>query len=83
MTDICPHCGADLRGSPIPQEYREKGWYGTETHYSRLIGVEVQGIYDGILYWQCPDCGGRWHRFPEGDPLRERAERYVAASTLL
>jgi hypothetical protein len=31
--------------------------------YSRVIGVEYQGGYDGISEWVCPDCGrreGRW-----------------------
>ena len=35
------------------------------------------GVYDGALFWQRPDCAGRWHRFPEGHSLRERAEGYV------
>lgn len=77
MTDICPHCGSNLRGEPIPQEYRDKGWYGDGTHYSRMIGHEISGIYDGVLFWSCPDCGGRWHRFPVGDSLWFKAEPYV------
>lgn len=72
----CPHCGADLRGDPIPQEYLDAGYY-SGTHYSRVIGVQVRGEYDGVLYWSCPDCGGRWHRFPVGDYRRGRAEGYV------
>ena len=71
MSDNCPHCGADLRGDPIPQEYIDAGYYapGT-THYRRNIGVEVPGIYDGILYWQCPDCLLAWVRnFGRGDRL--------------
>lgn len=57
----CPHCGVDLRLG----------------EYFRVFGVEVPGVYDGALFWQCPDCAGRWHRFPEGHSLRERAEGYV------
>lgn len=80
MSDVCPHCDADLQGEPIPQEYIDKGYYGppetASTHYSRLIGVEIRGAYDGVLFWQCPDCGGRWHRHT--DPvLRARAARYI------
>lgn len=63
--DSCPICGVDLR-------YEVDG-----RTYSHVVGVEVRGMYDGILYWQCPTCGGRWHRFGEGHPLRERADRYV------
>jgi hypothetical protein len=31
--------------------------------FSRVIGVEYQGGYDGVSEWLCPDCGrreGRW-----------------------
>ncbi len=73
--EICPHCRVDLRGEPIPDESRQ--FYGSETHFSRTIGVEVHGLYDGVLFWQCPECRGRWHRWPEGSHLRDRAEPYV------
>lgn len=42
-----------------------------------LIGVEVRGVYDGALFWECRECGTRTHRFPEGHGLREKAEPYV------
>lgn len=75
----CPHCGADLRGAPIPQDYIDAGYYPSGAmHYERVIGVEVRGLYDGVLFWACPDCGGTWHRFPEGNPYRRRAEPYVS-----
>ena len=44
----------------------------------RIVGVEVQGVYDGALYWTCRDCGARWHRWGEGHPLRATAEPYVS-----
>lgn len=47
--------------------------------YQRKIGIEIRGVYDGVLLWQCPDCGGRWHRWPEGHELRRRAEQYMTA----
>lgn len=81
MTDICPHCGVDLRASRIPQEYIDKGFYGAPTqeprYYYNTIGIEVRGVYDGVLYWKCPSCGGVWHRFPPGDYRHERAKEYV------
>lgn len=77
----CPHCNADLQGSPIPEEYLRDGsygpWGGEPRFYSRLISVEVPGVYDGGLFYQCPDCNGRFHRWPEGHPLRSRAYVYV------
>ena len=56
----CPKCNADFKGKPIPQEYLDRGLYGNSTHYSRVIGVEIQGAYDGISEWQCPDCNHTW-----------------------
>jgi hypothetical protein len=56
----CPHCQADLQGSEIPSEHREA--YGNKTYFKRLIGMEVQGHYDGVAEWICPDCGARWPR---------------------
>jgi hypothetical protein len=57
--DLCPN-GHDLRGEPIPAEHRHM--YDAD-HFSRRIGVEVSGLYDGVAYWQCPDCGTTWRRF--------------------
>lgn len=57
----CPFCKADLRGEPIPEEHREH--YGNETHFSRLIGIEILGGYDGVSYWRCPDCNAEWDRW--------------------
>jgi hypothetical protein len=52
----CPHCKASLLGALIPPEQgHPKG-----AHWKREIGVEDPEIYDGIYYWQCPDCKGTW-----------------------
>lgn len=37
-----------------------------ERFYSRVIGMNIQGVYDGVLIWCCPDCGHHWPRFPDG-----------------
>lgn len=65
MDERCPRCGFDLF-------YTEDG-----QQYSHAIGVEIPVIYDGVLFWQCPACDGRWHRFPPTDRLYQRAEDYV------
>ena len=46
----CPHCEADLRNV-------ESG-----PPFKREIGIEIQGWYDGVLYYQCPDCKGKIER---------------------
>lgn len=67
MSDICPLCGSNCQGEPISQEYIDKGYYAEgATHYSRIIGYEERGVYDGVLIWMCPDCGGAWPRFENG-----------------
>jgi hypothetical protein len=57
----CPECGSDWRGHEIPHSARQS--YGNATHFSRLIGVEVRQLYDGVYYWQCPDCKMMWNRW--------------------
>lgn len=66
----CYLCFADLRGAVIP---------GTDPpeHYSKLIGVEIPWVYDGTLFWECPFCQNRTHRFAEGTSLWRQAEPYV------
>jgi hypothetical protein len=65
----CPHCG-------MPLAYMANG-----EEYSHAILMEIQGVYDGGLFYQCPKCEGRWHRWPEGSRLRARAEYYVRTVT--
>lgn len=56
----CPNCGTDLR---------EGGRY-------REIGYEIPEVYDGILFWVCPDCDHAWPRWAEGR-RGEQAAKYV------
>ena len=60
--EICPNCEKSWRGSPIPKQHRHLYAPGS-THYSNLIGVEISGYYDGIIYWKCPHCGSTFRRF--------------------
>jgi hypothetical protein len=88
--DNCPHCGASLLGGEIPEhinqpfQFSDGTWhkpYGDATHWRREIGVEVQGGYDGVLYYECPDCHDTWNRWPD-EPywkkLYDAAEREMA-----
>lgn len=60
--DTCPACGANLQGSPIPQEHIDKGCYSPgSTHYSRRIGI-YDMERDRTVAWHCPDCGHEWPR---------------------
>jgi hypothetical protein len=70
MQSLCPHCLADLTMSWVDND-------GATRNGFRYIGMEISGVYDGILFWECPDCKGRWHRFPEGHPYRYKADIYI------
>ncbi len=54
----CPHCKADLRN-------HESG-----PPFKREIGIEVRGFYDGVAYYNCPDCGANFSR--QGTPLPDK-----------
>lgn len=75
--DNCPHCGVSLIGKPIPKPALESGGYGSATHYRRELGVKIQGAFDGVLFWQCPDCGGRWHRFDRTSRQYVTADKFI------
>ena len=63
----CPACGVSWQGAAIPEDVRH--WYGTSTHFSRVIGMEYgldvpqEYWYDGISEYVCPDCGARFGRW--------------------
>jgi hypothetical protein len=31
--------------------------------FRKEIGIEIQGVYDGTAYYQCPSCSYKWARF--------------------
>lgn len=72
----CPSCGSKMQGEPIPED--KQAWYGGKTHFSRCMGYEERGVYDGVLIWLCPDCGYAWPRFPEGGYLYDKALEIIA-----
>lgn len=68
-------CSGDNNCFPcLPYGWREP----EERFFSRIIGIEIQGAYDGVLFWQCPDCGKAWQRWD--DPKMElyvRAQKFI------
>lgn len=57
----CPICSESFIGSQIPEKYIE--YYGGKTHYSKLLLVEIPGLYDGGIMHQCPNCKTYFRRF--------------------
>lgn len=45
------------QGEPIPK-HQVKNYAGK--YWKREIGVEDQDKYDGVYYYECPDCKGTW-----------------------
>ena len=44
----------------------------------RWLGHEIRGVYDGVLYWSCLDCGHAWNRWTDPtDRRHEAAEKYL------
>jgi hypothetical protein len=39
--------------------------------------VEVLGVYDGVLFFECTTCRAAWHRFPDGDWRHTKAVPFV------
>jgi hypothetical protein len=76
--DNCPHCNADLLGEVIPEHIQPGGH-----HYRRSLGIEIRGVYDGVLFFACPDCHGTWHRWKPEHSLRlwVAAEKHRARFT--
>ena len=75
--DNCPHCGVSLIGEPLSARAYASGAFGETTHYRREVGNEVYGAFDGVLFWECPDCGGTWQRFDLTSPLHHVAKKYM------
>jgi hypothetical protein len=77
---LCPNCGSDWDGGDIFATLRAQEWtknmsdkelqnlvsesYSTPRRFSRLIGVEVTDVYDGVAFWACPDCHAKWPAIP-------------------
>lgn len=57
----CPECDASWDGGDIPEANRK--YYAPPYKWSRLIGIEILHKYDGVSFWQCPDCPARWDRW--------------------
>jgi hypothetical protein len=78
----CPHCGADLFGEVIPEHIRPAG---CGHRYHRGLGIEIRGVYDGVLFYACPDCHGTWHRWKRShdERLWQAAEKHRARFTAI
>jgi uncharacterized Zn finger protein len=55
------------------------------TDQSRFVGHIEQGTYDGVLVWECLECGRIWPRFvddPETSKLTQASIRLSRALDL-
>ena len=70
-----PDCAADLLGDPIPEGIREH--YSPPYHWRRELMVEIRGVYDGGLFYICPDCRRPYHRWPPESFQYRAAEQHM------
>ena len=42
-----------------------------------LMGVEIRGVYDGILFFQCMDCSKPFHRFEPDESGFDKAAPFI------
>jgi hypothetical protein len=75
--DKCPECGINWYSDETIYEHflgvfegneeearRIADTYGDGDHFGEnVIGIEIQGEYDGISYWRCEGCGLTFDRF--------------------
>ena len=51
--------------------------------YFRFIGIEIRGIYDGPIIWECPLCRYHWPRFSPPGRLYDYAVLMIAMETTM
>jgi hypothetical protein len=51
---------------------------GTVLDNQGLGGVELSGVYDGVLFWCCNGCGRAFERFPPGHQLHSVAAGHIS-----
>ena len=52
-SETCPHCGANLIHSEIPEKDRED--FGGKKYFLRVVGIYDMDR-DMTVAYQCPDC---------------------------
>lgn len=59
----CPECGESWDAGDIPKKDRKN--YSEPFKWSKLVGIEIRGGYDGISQYECPFCKAKWDRWTE------------------
>ena len=72
----CPHCGEALLDPPGASL---QDWASGKAVW---LGIGVVAVECGpvAVAWQCPRCGGRWHRWDRTSPYRGPADRLITGS---
>jgi len=68
--DKCPTCEGPLVEVDESQP-------GNATVRDLKIGVQIRGVYDGVLMWQCPHCGQLIQRWDKTSRLHYVAQEYI------
>ena len=52
---------------------------GSVVPNNQLLGIEVPGVYDGVLIWRDEGCGHTWPRFDPPGRLHDTAAKWIEA----
>lgn len=90
MLKNCPKCGESWDGGSIFDSLRIQDWtkditdeqlqkniescYSPPYRWSRLIGIEILGVYDGVSQWMCPFCETKWDRWT-GEEIKDKEKK--------
>lgn len=67
-----------MADNPVPVSGRSCPACGAPE--ARWCGVEIRGVYDGVLYWTCEVCRHAWNRWDrESMPERWALAQYWMA----
>jgi hypothetical protein len=45
--------------------------------FERVEGIQVTGVYHGVLFWRCTICGRSFQRWPAGDGRHGWAQPFI------
>jgi len=50
---------------------------GVDLQVQRVIGYEIPGLYDGVLFWKCTNCNIYHFRFNKSPLRKKEFDEYV------
>jgi len=90
---LCPTCGCNWDGGNVYESLRNHEAYADksdeqvreiasnygspEQRFSKIIGIEIRGVYDGVCKYRCPECATEWPRAGIPHAATSRRDRFI------